>query len=81
MAWKDCFERRLVEGEDVIVGVINDDGKVELHAGIILQLNEKDVLLSYNGWNPSGTEYTVEKYYLEEEYPTNTINDIFKIFA
>lgn len=79
MIWKDCFDRTLINGEDVVVGVIKND-KVELHSGVILELNESDLYLTYNGWNPSGTEYTVGKYYLKEDYPTGVIKDIFKIF-
>lgn len=81
MIWKDCFERELFPGEDVVVGILEDSGRVELHSGIILEINEGEVLLTYNGWNPSGSEYTVEKYYLKEDYPTGVIKDIFRIFS
>ena len=79
MVWKDCFGRDLIDGEDVIVGVV-DNEKIELHAGIILELNENDIYITYNGWNSNGTEYTVGKYFLKEDYPTGVIKDIFKVF-
>ena len=79
MIWKDCFGRPLVDGEDAVVGIIGDDGNVELHSAVILELYDEDVFLSYNGWDENGEEYTVDKLYTEKDYPDGIIKSLFKI--
>lgn len=80
LIWKGCFERELRVGEDIVVAISNDGGEPELHAGIVLELEEGYCLISYNGW-VAENEYTREVAYSPTDYPTGVIKRVFKIFA
>ena len=74
MVWKDCFGRVLKQGEDVILS--NDS---MLRSGIVIELNDDNVLISYNFW--IGEQECVEDMRLWDfEYPDGIISRVYKIF-
>ena len=82
--WKDCFERPLEDGEDVIVAIMGKDNRPELHCGVILDLNDSEVEVTYNGWNGE-EEYTKSITFNKDSesptsYPDGVIDSLFKIF-
>ena len=67
----DFLGEKLKEGCDVVVNVA-----CSLHSGIIHEVTDTTVRLSYNGWHDNGEEYEVEQVYTAEEYPDGMIDKI-----
>lgn len=78
MVWKDCFERELKQGEDVIIG-FPDNCNAVLRSGIVIELSEDAVLISFNFWI-DGKEYVDEIHCWRSQYPDGIISRVYKIF-
>ena len=69
--FKDFVGEKLKEGRDVVV-----IASCSLHSGIIHEITDTYVRLSYNGWHTDGTEYVKEKTYTLEDYPDGVIDKL-----
>ena len=71
MAFTDFIGDRIKRNMDVVVTVAG-----KLHTGIVHEVADDHVRISYNGWHDNGEEYVREKQFTLEEYPDGQIDKI-----
>ena len=76
--WYDCFQHELREGDDVIIAE-ERNGELGLKSGIIHNICDDWVTVSYNHWEPDGQEITGLHYVTKEGYPDRVAKIIYKI--
>lgn len=75
--WKDCFGRRLVKGADVVYA-----RNVErLESGIVHEITDEYVEMSYNMWTEDGIEKVRTKRFTINKYPNKEITRIYQIYS
>ena len=77
MAWFDSFGKLLTKGCDVVYGVDTVDG-VRLESGIIHEITDDHVSMSYNSWK-DGDEEVYDVTFNAKDYLSKVIPSIYKI--
>lgn len=79
MIWKDCFGRPLVKGEDIVIGGhYGFDSQIALTAGIVIDMDDENITISYNWWEGE-VESTGEIKYPVFQYPDGAVKCICKL--
>ena len=76
--WKDCFEQKLGVGEDVIVAILEHDS-VELHSGIVIDISDDRVWVSFNGFYPDGCEYEGTYFATIVDFPDRVAKTLYRL--
>ena len=75
--WFDAFNNELKEGDDIVLA-LRDHGRIKMHSGIILAINNEMLTISYNKWK-HGKEVIRKKYFASFPGINRNIENIYKI--